>query len=341
MSESIRDKQARLFRLTHLLYRHPQGLRVREMADICGVSVRTIQRDLKALEEAGVPLWSTEEEEPNAPRYGILEGFYIPPLQLTLSEATALYLAARLFCRNADESTPEIAQAFAQLATVLPETLARALQDTIQDLAKRGEDRRFRHVLETLALGWATGRKVRIRYRAASRDESREYVIAPYLLEPGNKTVYVLARLEGHDDRKPLIVTFKMERMLSAQLLDETYEVPEDFLPSEVLRNAWGIIWNEKVEDVVLRFAPEVARRVDESVWHPSQVVEPLPDGGRLMRLKVSGTLEIEPWIKSWGAAVEVLEPASLRRKLAEEARRLAALYADEPVQDGGSESQM
>lgn len=33
------------------------------------------------------------------------------------------------------------------------------------------------------------------------------------------------------------------------------------------------------------------------------------------------------PWIRSWGASVEVLEPASLREELAAEARALAALY--------------
>ena len=45
------------------------------------------------------------------------------------------------------------------------------------------------------------------------------------------------------------------------------------------------------------------------------------------MRLKLSGTLEIEPWIKSWGAACEVLAPASLRERLAKEARALSELY--------------
>ena len=45
------------------------------------------------------------------------------------------------------------------------------------------------------------------------------------------------------------------------------------------------------------------------------------------MRLKVSGTLEIEPWIRTWGSACEVISPASLRAKMIEDARALATLY--------------
>ncbi len=321
MAESIRDKQARLLRLTHLLYRHPEGLTVREMARLFGVSSRTIQRDLKALEESGVPIWQDDDEE--RPRYGIVEGYYIPPLQLTLGEATALYLAARLLCRSVDERNPHIVQAIAQLATVLPENLARALQDTVTTLVAQKEDLDFRHAFETVALGWAAGRKVRIWYQAARRPDVREHIIRPYFMEPGHKALYVVAYTETYER----VITFKMERIRRAELLDETFELPADFLPARVLRQSWGIIWDASVEEVVLRFSPDVARRVDENVWHPSQEIEELPDGGRLMRLRVSGTLEIEPWIKSWGAAVEVLAPESLRRKIADEARALVAMY--------------
>ena len=55
-ADTIKDKQARLHRLSHLLYRHPHGLTAREMAQMCGVTPRTIQRDIKALEEAEVPI---------------------------------------------------------------------------------------------------------------------------------------------------------------------------------------------------------------------------------------------------------------------------------------------
>lgn len=327
--EPIRDKQARLHRLSHLLYRHPHGLTVREMAALCGVTPRTIQRDLKALEEAGVPVWQDSDDE--KPRYGIVEGYYLPPLKLTLNEATALYLAARLLSRSTDEYNPHVSAALAQLSSVLPETLGRALQLTVQKMAEREENQHFRDVFEVLALGWATGRKVRIWYRSARSKQAYEYTISPYFIEPGDRSTYVVA----HSDYHQSTTTFKVERIQRAQLLDATYDLPDEMHPAATLEHSWGIVFGEPLEEVVLRFTPDVARRVDESTWHPSQQVEVLPDGGRKLTLWVSGLLEIEPWVKSWGKSVEVLAPATLRARLAEEARALAEMYTESEANDG------
>jgi proteasome accessory factor B len=65
--------------------------------------------------------------------------------------------------------------------------------------------------------------------------------------------------------------------------------------------------------EVALRFAPNVASRVREATWHPTQLVEAAADGSLLWRATVAGTIEIRLWILSWGSDVEVLEPASLR----------------------------
>lgn len=289
---------------------------------MCHVTPRTIQRDLKALEDAEVPIW--QDDEKDKPRYGIVSGYFVPPLRLTLNSASALYLAARLLMRNTDEHNPHFTSAIAQLAGVLPETMGNALQLTIQDMAKHKVDVEYRDVFEALTLGWATGRKVKIQYRSAKRQEYIEHIIEPYFIEPGERgNTYVLGRVEKWDR----VITFKLERILSAELLAETFEMPEDFYPSKILANSWGIIFGDEIEEIVLSFSPTVARRIDETLWHPSQQIEKREDGGRLMRLHLSGTLEIEPWIKSWGAACEVLAPASLRERLAKEARALRELY--------------
>ena len=319
---SIQDKQARLHRLSHLLYRHPKGLTVREMADLCGVTARTIQRDLKALEEASVPIWQDDEGE--KPRYGIIEGYFLPPLRLTLNDASALYLAARLLTRNTDEHNPHVVSAVSQLAATLPEPMAYALQLAVQEMAQIKVDPDYRDVFETLTLGWATGRKVRIRYQAAKRPDESEYVIEPYFIEPTERgNTYVIGRVDDRDQ----VLTFKLDRIRSADLLFDTFEHPEEMYPSELMKHAWGIVFGEPIEEITLHFAPEIARRIDETQWHPSQKVRPLPNGGREMRLRLSGTWEVVPWIRTWGSMVEVVAPEPLRETMAAEARALAALY--------------
>ena len=320
--ESIQNKQARLHRLSHLLYRHPKGLSVREMAQICNVTPRTIQRDLKALEDAEVPIWQDDNRE--KPRYGIVSGYFMPPLRLTLNSASALYLAARLLMRNTNEHNPHVTLAVSQLAGVLPETMSNALQLAVQQMAQCKVDVEYRDVFETLTLGWATGRKVKIHYRSAKRQDYIEHILEPYFIEPGERgNTYVVGRVEKWDR----VITFKLARILYSELLEETFELPDDFYPSQVLANSWGIIFGDEAEEIVLSFSPTVARRIDETRWHPSQKVEKREDGGRILRLRLSGTLEIEPWIKSWGATCEVLAPESLRQRIMQELRALNDVY--------------
>ena len=64
-----------------------------------------------------------------------------------------------------------------------------------------------------------------------------------------------------------------------------------------------------------------------ESVWHPSQEIDDLKDGGCLFTVRVSEPKEMRPWIRSWGAEVEVLSPPMLRQAIAEEAAKMAAVY--------------
>ena len=296
-----------------------------QLATLCEVNKRTIQRDLHALQEEGVPLW---DDGGRPPRYGIIEGYYLPPIHLTLDDALALFLAARLLARYADTFDPHIATALAKLAGILPEGMAEHVHATIRSLLQRRKDPRFVEVLRVLALGWASRRKVRIRHRAARSENVHDYVLSPYFIEPsaaGNAT-YVI----GHASYFEALHTFKVERILSAELTKESFELPEGFDGPALLATAWGIWYGEETEEVVLRFMPEATRRVQETLWHPSQVLEELPDGGCLLRLQVAAPEEMVYWIRGWGPQVVVLAPAWVRERMAAEAREMLRGYEEE-----------
>src|SRR5579864_6209767 len=69
------------------------------LAKRLNVSVRTIYRDIKALEQAGVPILTEEGKG-----YSIMEGYRIPPIMFTELEATALVTAEQLILKNSDSS---------------------------------------------------------------------------------------------------------------------------------------------------------------------------------------------------------------------------------------------
>src|SRR5438552_4499655 len=128
-------------------------MRPSEIAERLGMSVRNVYRDLHALEsEVGLPTWSEDG------KWGILESAFLPPLKLTLSEAMAVFLGARLMVRYADKYDPDLASAFEKLAAILPTALRSHVDRTLDDLSRRSTDETFNRHVRLLTQAWAERR---------------------------------------------------------------------------------------------------------------------------------------------------------------------------------------
>jgi predicted DNA-binding transcriptional regulator YafY len=91
----------RLSRLTAILtqLQTKRLLTATELANKFSVSIRTIYRDIRALEQSGVPVLTEEGKG-----YTLMEGYRIPPVMFTESEANALITAEQLILKNKDAS---------------------------------------------------------------------------------------------------------------------------------------------------------------------------------------------------------------------------------------------
>ncbi len=321
-----RDRLARLLSVVNILYTRgggEQGVAVTDIARLTNMNVRTVYRDLRALEdELAVPIFQAGRG-----RYGIERKFLLPPLHLTVPEAIVLFLAARLIARWSDESDQAVISTFTKVASELPQPIARHVTATMLAVGDQASDERYTAIFNSVARGWAEGRVVEIVYQS-SAGESRTTRVRPYLLEPfaAGRSIYLI----GHDETAGAMRTYKIERIRQAILTMDRYEIPDDFDPAQFLANSWGI-WSSDTTppvNVRLRFDANVARRVRETTWHRSQLLTDLPDGRVELSLRVAGIIEIRPWILSWGDQVEVLEPPELRDVVATALRGAAGRYA-------------
>src|SRR5690349_1350372 len=266
--EGKRDRLARLLSVLRILQAHGEaGISPAEIARRTGMSKRSIYRDLDALQtEMQVPLWSDKG------KWGVEAGAFLPPLRLSLAEAMAVFLSARLVTRYADKYEPALASAFGKLGEALPDALREHVERTLDDLAQRRVDADFNRHVTDLTRAWAERRVVRFRYRPARYDgterEPRIAEVEPYLLEPSLAThaLYLI----GLDRTRGAIRTFKVERIADLSLTPATFDAPEAVALAATLRRAWDIIADQPETEVVLRFAPSVAARVGEATWHPS-----------------------------------------------------------------------
>ena len=315
----MQSRAERLRAIEQMLYRSHDGLRASEIAARCGVHRRTVYRDIDLLSSSGVPIWQ------DGGRFGIERSQYLTTVRLNFNEAVALFIAARLLSRHSDKHNPHVITALDKLATALPEPTSRHISHTADTVRKRPVNDRYVQVLEAVTLAWASQRKVRLWYRSPRSGKVRPRDFATYFVE-ATQTGFSCYAI-GWDDWANDMRTFKLERLERAQMLDESYEIPAGFDPQAYLASSWGIMRGEKESDVVLQFSPAVVSRVKESMWHPSQVVDDLEDGGCLLTVQVAETREMIPWIRSWGPDVEVLEPPALRDEIASDSQRAAAVY--------------
>ncbi|PJR04057.1 helix-turn-helix transcriptional regulator [Avrilella dinanensis] len=91
----------RLSRLTAILIQlqTKRLLTARQLADKFSVSIRTIYRDIRALEQAGVPIITEDGKG-----YTLMEGYRVPPVMFTEAQANALITAEQLVLKNKDAS---------------------------------------------------------------------------------------------------------------------------------------------------------------------------------------------------------------------------------------------
>lgn len=321
-SSTKRDRLARMLRVAAVLRAHPDGIRPAEIARRVGVTTRTVYRDLHALEdEVDIKTWSADG------LWGVVSEAFLPPLKLTLDEAMAVVLSARLMVRYADKYDPDLAAAFEKLEDVLPAALAEHVERTMDVLAEVPRDAAFNDRVHTLTRAWAERRVVTLQYEPAAyapEAAPRRAIVHPYLIEPSLQThaLYLI----GWDETRGGLRTFKVERIRDVALTPRTFDRPEDELERTLLR-AWDIIADQPATTVVLRFDPSVAARVRETTWHPSQRLNEEADGSLRFEATVAGTIEIRLWILSWGDMVEVLSPTELRGDVAATHARAAGRY--------------
>ena len=95
------EEKPRLSRLTAILtqLQSKQILTAREIAEKHKVSIRTIYRDIRTLENSGIPIITEEGKG-----YSIMEGFHLPPILFSEDEANALITAEQIIRTNKDKS---------------------------------------------------------------------------------------------------------------------------------------------------------------------------------------------------------------------------------------------
>ena len=298
------------------------GMNVHQLAEEFGVAVRTVQRDMRDLEEVGFLLDKDRRDDQHL--YYQLQRETGIPLNFPVMEVAAMIFAERAGLGLA--GTPfgdHLRSAVRRLTNAMPAETRRFLERAAEAYVPLARGHKpyeeARGLLETLNKAILERRVCRVSYRPPGAEGARRYEIEPLRFLHYRSGLYVISRVPYYDS----LITQAVERFEAVEDTGETFEPPNHLPIEERVSDAFGVSYEEPME-VAVRFTKEQAPYIRERIWHPSQELEELPDGRVVLRLRAGGSYEIRSWVLSFGAAAEVLEPEELREAVREE--MLAAL---------------
>ena len=143
--------------------------------------------------------------------------------------------------------------------------------------------------------------------------EARRRVMIPCGLMFGRANYLVAAEREGG-----AIKTFRLDRMSAVKAEPGVAVPPADFDLQVFAGQSFGI-YQDAIEDVVLKITAEGADEARGWRWHPTQSFEEQPDGAVIVRFRASGMRELAWHLFSWGEQVEIVLPQRLKTVMAGE----------------------
>lgn len=290
-----------------------------ELARRLEVGERTVRRYAATLQEIGVPV---EGERGRYGAYSLKRGYKMPPMMFTDEEALGLalgLLAARTL--GLVGVAPAVEGALAKLERVMPEALrgrVQNLEETVSIAIARPTIPADSETLLTLAAAVGERRRVRLRYRSGWAGES-ERVVDLYGVMQREGYWYAA----GHCHLRGSMRLFRLDRVLEAKMLDDTFARPAGLdSPGAVLSAVASTPGDEWSVEVLLETSAEDAR------WQ-------LPSVGLALEQAEGGTLlRCSTWSLDWIARVLagldcsfiVRRPEELREALERRAEKIATL---------------
>jgi predicted DNA-binding transcriptional regulator YafY len=214
------DNPKRLSRLTAILtqLQTQRLITATTLAEKFGVSIRTIYRDVRALEESGVPIVTEEGKG-----YSIMEGYRLPPVSFTENEANAMITAHKLVLGNKDSSLiREHTSAIEKIKAVLRMTAKdnAELLDTRMAVTFNNRSDTGTEYLSLLQTALTNYQLTRISYQKDGSDDTSDRIVEPFALlsTQGNWILVAWCRL-----RKEFRL-FRLDRIRALEITKENFD---------------------------------------------------------------------------------------------------------------------
>jgi len=181
--------------------------------------------------------------------------------------------------------------------------------------------------LDTIIKAMREDRVLNMVYQSFWSDEKQETWLKPYFIKVFQQRWYVIGKPGTHPRE---LRTYALDRIVSLEPKGEKFSYPKTFNPGEYYRDSFGIFRGTgPTETVILKVDDDQEKYFDTLRPHHSQIKRDdlKQPGYTFYEYRMAPAFDFAQFILSKGASVEVVEPASFRKTIAEEVKYMNDLY--------------
>jgi predicted DNA-binding transcriptional regulator YafY len=323
-----------LLRLARHLAATRTGLTLDEMATELEVGRRTAERLRDSLAHM-FPQMDCWDDDERVRRWRLPGSALVGVIDVRAEAVAAIETSAReCEVRGEADRAALLREASTTLRAVMrPDALRRAEPDIAALMEAEGVAMRpgprpvlAAGVLPTLRRSILGMQPVVVRYAGPDTVEPATRILCPYGILYGGR-----GWLVAHVDGLPEMRLWRLDRIVSVDLVDRGFKRREDFDLAAYAAQSFGVFQEEPI-DVVLRFAPDAAEDAAGWQFHPTQSTAREAGGALTIRFRAGGVQEMCWHLFTWGTTVSVLAPEGLRTAIAEMGIATAQHHNTEPT---------
>jgi predicted DNA-binding transcriptional regulator YafY len=314
----------RIDRLTAMII-YLQGrkrVKIGELAGRYEISERTVFRDLRALQETGVPIGF----EPGS-GYFIVKGYYLPPVMFDRNEASALLAGERLMQKwNTSEPGRSYKSALDKIRAILPpeeKQYIDLMDENIQLISYRNdyEPKSGVHLFTDLQNAIFRNEVIEIVYLSPYKEKETVRRVEPLgLLIMGNHW-YLAGWCQLRKDYR----MFRLDRFQSCRPAGNMGQGPhvhtlQDFYDRH-LQN------EPELTEAVIHFDREMVKYIGDQKYRYGWAWEKPVEGGIEMTFLTSSIEYFSRWLLIWGNSIKILKPLQVENRLKELVKELHNHY--------------
>ena len=285
-------------------------VKAQDLADRFGTSLRTIYRDIRTLEEAGVPLYGEA-----GIGYSIVDGYKLPPVMFTKEEAVAFLTAEKLMSKFTDnELNKNFSSAMFKVKAVLrgaEKDLVENLEEQIMVVQKTNVVSLPGNILDLLLKAIADKKAVKILYKAFDKD-SNERLIEPIGIFHENDYWYTIGFCHLRQEYRQ----FRIDRVLTIELTNQDQEERTSLKDFQELRKTMKSDF--VTQKAVIRVSKSVAVFMQDRKYFFGFVSEiERDDYIEMTFLSMSIEEGLARWLIMFADHVDIVEPQLLKDSIA------------------------